>query len=61
MDVATLALLFAGECVAGGVSAVADGGSFRTFPILIAAGLPPLVANITNWIALTVYWFWKCG
>ena len=52
MDAATLVLLFAGGCVAGGVSAVAGGGSFLTFPILIAAGLPPLVANITNWIAL---------
>ncbi len=48
-----LALLFAGGFVAGGVTAVAGGASFLTFPILLAAGLPPLAANITNWIALT--------
>ena len=38
--------------LAGGVTAVAGGSSFLTFPLLIAAGLPPLTANITNWIAL---------
>ena len=53
MDVATLLVLFGGGFVAGGVTAVAGGASFLTFPILIAAGLPPLAANITNWIALT--------
>lgn len=45
-------VLFAGGLVAGGVTAVAGGSSFLTFPLLIAAGLPPLTANITNWIAL---------
>ncbi len=53
MDFLTLLLLFAGGCVAGGVTAVAGGASFLTFPILIATGLPPLAANITNWVALT--------
>ena len=52
MDTATLLLLFGGGLVAGGVTAVAGGSSFMIFPILIAAGLPPLVANITTWIAL---------
>jgi len=52
MDIATLLVLFAGGFVAGGVTAVAGGSSFLTFPMLIAVGLPPLVANITNWIAL---------
>jgi hypothetical protein len=47
-----LLLLFAGGFVAGGVTAVAGGASFLTFPLLLAAGLPPLAANITNWIAL---------
>ena len=45
-------VLFAGGVVAGGVTAIAGGSSFLTFPLLIAAGLPPLAANITNWIAL---------
>ena len=53
MDIATLVVLFGGGLVAGGVTAVAGGASFLTFPILLAAGLPPLAANITNWIALT--------
>lgn len=52
MEVFTLLILFAGGVVAGGVTAVAGGSSFLTFPLLIAAGLPPLTANITNWIAL---------
>ncbi len=52
MDGITTLVLFAGGLVAGGVSAVAGGGSFLTFPMLIAVGLPPLAANITNWIAL---------
>ncbi|MCY7305526.1 MAG: sulfite exporter TauE/SafE family protein [Rhodoferax sp.] len=52
MEVSTLLILFAGGIVAGAVTAVAGGSSFLTFPLLIAAGLPPLTANITNWIAL---------
>ena len=52
MDLATAVALFAGGVIAGGVTAVAGGASFLTFPMLIAAGLPPLTANITNWIAL---------
>lgn len=52
MDITTLPLLFAGGFLAGGVTAVAGGSSFLIFPMMIAAGLPPLVANITTWIAL---------
>ncbi len=52
METLTLVLLLAGGFVSGAVTAVAGGGSFLTFPMLLAAGLPPLAANITNWIAL---------
>jgi uncharacterized membrane protein YfcA len=39
--------------VAGGfVNAVAGGGTLITFPMLIAVGIPPVVANITNTVAL---------
>ncbi|CAB4609455.1 unannotated protein [freshwater metagenome] len=38
--------------VAGGINAVAGGGSLLTFPALIAAGLPPISANVTNTVAL---------
>ena len=52
MEIATLILLFAGGFLSGAVTAVAGGGSFLTFPMLLAAGLPPISANITNWVAL---------
>ena len=52
MEVATLALLFLGGLLSGAITAVAGGGSFLTFPMLLAAGLPPLAANVTNWVAL---------
>ncbi len=37
---------------AGFINAVAGGGSFLTFPALIAAGLPPVDANASNTVAL---------
>lgn len=43
-------LLLAG-LVAGGVNAVAGGGSLLVFPALLAVGLPPLSANVTNSVA----------
>jgi uncharacterized membrane protein YfcA len=33
------------------VNAVAGGGSLISFPVLVATGLPPLTANITNTVA----------
>lgn len=38
--------------VAGAVNAVAGGGSLVSFPALVAAGLPPLTANVTNTVAV---------
>ena len=52
MDVEQLALLFLAALGAGAVNALAGGGSILTFPALIAAGLPPLSANVTNTVAL---------
>ncbi|HYZ48020.1 MAG TPA: sulfite exporter TauE/SafE family protein [Sphingomonas sp.] len=37
---------------AGAINALAGGGSILTFPALIAAGIPPVSANITNTVAL---------
>ena len=45
-------LSFAGF-VAGAINAAAGGGSLITFPALIAAGYPPLIANVTNNVAVT--------
>ncbi len=53
MDAATI-LLLAGAGVAGGiVTAVVGGSSLITFPAMLAAGLPPLVAVASNTVALT--------
>jgi uncharacterized membrane protein YfcA len=38
--------------VAGGMNAVAGGGSFFSFPALMSLGLPPVNANATNTVAL---------
>lgn len=38
--------------VAGGVNAIAGGGSLLTFPVLLAAGLSPVTANVTNTIGV---------
>lgn len=37
--------------MAGAVNAVAGGGSLISFPVLVATGLPPLTANVTNTVA----------
>lgn len=46
-------MLLAVGMAAGAINAVAGGGTFVSFPILILAGLPPVVANTTNKVALT--------
>ncbi len=48
-----LALAGAAGFVAGGVNALAGGGTLLSFPVLIALGLPPVSANITNTVALS--------
>ncbi|MCI0466619.1 MAG: sulfite exporter TauE/SafE family protein [Beijerinckiaceae bacterium] len=45
-------LVSAASFAAGFINAVAGGGSFLTFPALIAAGLPPIDANASNTVAL---------
>ena len=45
--------LAAAALAAGLVNALAGGGSLLSFPALTAAGLPALVANLTNTVALT--------
>ena len=52
MDVAQLALIAAAALVAGIVNAIAGGGSLVTFPAMVAAGLPNVVASMTNTVAL---------
>jgi uncharacterized membrane protein YfcA len=37
---------------AGAINALAGGGTLITFPILLAIGVPPIIANVTNTVAL---------
>jgi uncharacterized membrane protein YfcA len=45
-------LLAGAGLLSGTMNAVAGGGSFVSFPALIAAGLPPVVANASSTVAL---------
>lgn len=52
LDAARIAMV-AGAALAGGaVNAIAGGGSLITFPALVAAGLPPVLASVTNTVAM---------
>jgi uncharacterized membrane protein YfcA len=39
--------------LAGFINAIAGGGTLITFPILVALGLPAVIANVTNTVALS--------
>jgi len=47
-------ILFAGGILTGVAGAGAGMASLISYPVLLAAGLPPLVANVTNSVALTL-------
>jgi hypothetical protein len=52
-------LLLAGlaAIAAGGVNALAGGGTLITFPMLVFLGIPPVTANVTNTVALCPGYF----
>lgn len=52
MTLFDLLLLALAGFAAGGMNALAGGGTFFSFPALLAAGLPPVTANATNAVAL---------
>jgi hypothetical protein len=52
MNLGHVLLLVLTGFVAGGVNALAGGGSLLTFPALIATGLPSLQANVTNSVSV---------
>ncbi len=52
MDVLQIVIFIAVGIVGGGWNALAGGATLFTFPALMAAGLPPMVANSTNYLAL---------
>lgn len=53
MDSATIALLAAAGFAGGIVSSIVGGASLITFPALLAAGLPPILATASNAVAMT--------
>ena len=52
MDGTTAAFLVAAGLVGGAWNAIAGGATLFTFPALMAAGLPPVIANATNFLAM---------
>jgi uncharacterized membrane protein YfcA len=53
MTIWQLALIAIAAFGAGAVNAVAGGGTFLSFPALLAVGVPPVTANASNSVALT--------
>lgn len=56
-SVTDLVLAGGAAFVAGGVNAVAGGGTLVSFPALIGLGVPSLAANVTNTVALCPGYF----
>ena len=52
IDAARIAMVGGAALVAGAVNAIAGGGSLISFPALLAAGLPPVIASVTNTVAM---------
>ena len=52
MSPSQLALIALAGFGTGAVNALAGGGSLISFPVLLAMGVPPLAANVTNTIGL---------
>lgn len=48
-----LLLLLAAAFAAGGLNAIAGGGSFLTFPALVFTGMAPIAANATSAVAVS--------
>ncbi|MFW5418529.1 sulfite exporter TauE/SafE family protein [Nocardiopsis sp. CNT-189] len=52
MDIGSLALLVAAGFAAGLIGSVSGLASLFSYPALLAVGLPPIAANVTNTVAL---------
>ena len=52
MTTSALILVGAAALVAGAINAIAGGGSLISFPALVAAGLSPVAASVTNTVAM---------
>jgi uncharacterized membrane protein YfcA len=54
MSLLDIALLSGAGFLSGALNAVAGGGTFFTFAALLGVGLPPITANATSALALTI-------
>jgi len=52
MSVLNEILIFLAAVIAGFINAMAGGGTLVSFPVLLAVGISPVVANVTNTVAL---------
>src|SRR5579859_5169584 len=52
MTVAQVAIVALAGLLAGSINAIVGAGSLVTFPTLLAVGLPPVTANVTNTVGL---------
>ncbi|MBN8441534.1 MAG: sulfite exporter TauE/SafE family protein [Thauera sp.] len=52
MDLFQIALIGIAAFAAGAVNSIAGGGTFFSFPALLAVGVPPVVANASNSVSL---------
>jgi uncharacterized membrane protein YfcA len=52
MPISSLMLAALAAALGGVINAIAGGGTLVTFPLIVALGVPPLTANITNTTAL---------
>jgi uncharacterized membrane protein YfcA len=52
MDIWQIALVSIAAFCAGAMNAVAGGGTFFSFPALLTVGVPPVIANASNSVAL---------
>jgi hypothetical protein len=57
MELTRFALAAGAAFLAGGVNAIAGGGSLITFPALVAGGLPAVAASVTNTVAMCPGYF----
>jgi len=52
VGVAEALAIFAAAVAAGAINAVVGSGSLITFPTLLAFGIPPVIANVSNNVGL---------
>jgi uncharacterized membrane protein YfcA len=57
VDIAHAAWIGGAALVAGVVNAIAGGGSLITFPVLVASGMSPVIASVTNTVAMCPGYF----